>query len=310
MNWLAITTIAYFLLSLEIILDKFLLSSKRVSHPAIYTFYSGTFGLFAFVFFPFGFHMISFGEMLPRFLAGIIFIYGMLALFFAINKSEASRVTPVVGAVVPITLFFLAWFFLQEHLRPREILGLILLIIGGLSISYDFSPERTHKLFRGFYWSILAGVLLALSAVLIKGFYRFDNFYNVFIWTRAGAFLGVLSFFLVPGWRRILFASLKKARKPEKEHKTSGLMFTLAKATGGTGNFLKEKATSLPLASVTIINAMVAMEYVFIFLLGIAFSLWLPNVFEEKKDWKSVVQKLSAIVVITTGIVLVSHMRK
>ena len=90
----------------------------------------------------------------------------------------------------------------------------------------------------------------------------------------------------------------------------SGLMFALTKGTGGTGNFLKEKATSLPLASVTIINAMVATEYVFIFLLGIAFSLWLPNVFEEKKDWKSVVQKLSAIVIITTGIVLVSHVRK
>ena len=310
MSWLAITTIAYFLLSLEIILDKFLLSSKRVSHPVIYTFYSGTFGLFAFAFFPLGFHLIHFAQALPRFLAGMIFIYGMLALFFAINKSEASRVTPVVGAVVPIVLFFLAWAFLKEHLRPRELFGLILLIVGGLSISYDFSPARTHKLFRGFYWSILAGVLLALSAVLIKGFYRFDNFYNVFIWTRAGAFLGVLSFFLMPRWRRILWASLSKFKKPQKEHKASGLMFALTKGTGGTGNFLKEKATSLPLASVTIINAMVATEYVFIFLLGIAFSLWLPNVFEEKKDWKSVVQKLSAIVIITTGIVLVSHVRK
>ena len=310
MSWLVIATIAYFLLSLEIILDKFLLSSKRISHPIVYAFYSGTFGLFAFVFSPFGFHAVDPIEAIVRFIAGIIFIYGMLALFFAINKSEASRVTPVVGAVVPIVLFFLALIFLGERLHTRELIGLILLIVGGLSISYDFSHTRTQKLFKGFYWSILAGVLLALSAVFFKGFYQYDNFYNVFIWTRAGAFLGVLSFFIVPSWRKILLGSLVKFKKPEKEHKTSGFMFTLTKATGGTGSFLKERAVSLPLASVTIVNAMVATEYVFIFLLGIIFSLWMPNVFEEKKDWKSITQKLLAIIIITVGIVLVSRAQK
>lgn len=309
MSWLAIATIAYFLLSLEIILDKFLLSSNRISHPAVYAFYSGTFGLFAFVFSPWGFHSVHFMEIISRFIAGIIFIYGMLALFFAINKSEASRVTPVVGAVVPIVLFFLSLVFLNERLHLREMIGLVFLIIGGISISYDFSHERVQKLFKGFYWSILAGMLLAISAVLIKGFYRHDNFYNVFIWTRAGAFLGVLSFFLVPQWRKKIVLSLLKFKKPQKEHRTSGFMFALTKATGGTGNFLKERATSFPLASVTIINAMVATEYVFIFLLGIVFSLWLPNVFEEKKDWKSVMQKLTAIVLITSGIILVARVK-
>ena len=47
MHWLTITIVAYFLLALEIILDKFLLSSKRVSHPSIYAFYSGALGFFA-----------------------------------------------------------------------------------------------------------------------------------------------------------------------------------------------------------------------------------------------------------------------
>lgn len=310
MNWLAVATIAYFLLSLEIIFDKFLLSSKRVSHPVVYAFYSGTFGLFALVFSPLGFHLVPLGGIFFRFLAGIIFIYGMLALIFAISKSEASRVTPVVGAVIPIVLFFLAFIFLGEHLRFKEVIGLVLLIFGGLFISYDFSDGCEKGLFKGFYWSLLAGALLAISAVFFKGFYRHDNFYNVFIWTRIGAFLGILSFFLVSDWRKILLGSLSKFKKPQKEHKASGIMFTLAKATGGTGSFLKEKAISLPLASVTIVNAMVATEYVFIFLLGIVFSFWFPTVFEEKKDWKSVAQKLGAIIIITTGIVFISHIKK
>jgi hypothetical protein len=75
------------------------------------------------------------------------------------------------------------------------------------------------------------------------------------------------------------------------------------------GSFLKEKATSLAVASVTIVNALVSVEYIFVYILGIAFSLWLPNVFEEKKDWKSTAQKILAILLITTGIILVSKKR-
>lgn len=309
MNWFAITLLAYFLLALEVILDKFLLSSKRVSHPAIYAFYSGTMGLFALVFIPFGFHALGSHEVIYRFIAGFVFIYGMLALFFAINKSEASRVTPVVGAVIPVVIFFLSLLFLGERLGNREIIGLIILVSGGLLISYDFSHDRKQRLFCGFYWSVLAGILLAVSATLFKGFYRHDNFFNVYIWTRAGAFLGVASFFMVPRWRKIIIASLIKFKKPSGQNQTSGLLFILTRTIAGAGSFLKEQATSLAAASVTLVNALVSAEYVFVYILGIVFSLWLPNVFEEKKDWKSTIQKIMAIVVITLGIVLVSKKR-
>jgi uncharacterized membrane protein len=306
MNWFAITIFAYSLLGLEIILDKFLLSSKRVSHPVIYAFYSATLGLFALAFIPFGFHAIKFSDIILRFLAGAIFIYGMFSLFFALNKSEASRVTPVVGAVVPITIFFLSLIFLEERFSGHEILGIIMLIGGGLWISYDFSHDRKQKLFDGFYWSIFAGILLAVSATVFKGFYRHDNFINVYIWTRIGAFCGVLTFFIVPQWRKMIISSLLKFKKPQKEHKTSGLIYILTRVAGGIGSILKEKATSFALASVTIVNAMVAVEYVFIFIIGVIFSFWMPRVFAEKKDWKSVAQKIVAIVIITLGIVLVS----
>ena len=306
MSWLLIATIGYLLIALEIVLDKFLLSSKKVSHPVIYAFYSGTLGLFALIFIPFGFHWIGLMEMFFRFFSGIVFIYGMLALFFAINKSEASRVMPVIGAVIPIVTYFLSWRFLGERLGLYETVGIAALISGGLIVSLDFSKKRKKVLFVGFYWSIAAGILLAISATIFKGFYNHDNFLNVYIWTRAGAFLGILIFFLVPQWRKIILSSLGKFRKPESDNKRSGLMFVLGKATGGTGSILKEKAASFALASVTIVNAMVSLEYVFIFILGLIFSMWLPNLFEEKKDLRTVAQKITAIIIITIGVVMVS----
>jgi uncharacterized membrane protein len=305
MPWLAITFFAYFLLAMEVVLDKFLLSSKRVSHPAIYAFYSGTTGLFALVFIPFGFHAISQADIFFRLGSGIIFIFGMLSLFYALNKSEASRVAPVVGAVVPMTVFFLSLIFLGERFAEKEIIGIFLLIFGGLLISLDFSRERNSRLFDGLKWSVLAGVLLAVSATIFKGFYNRDNFINVYIWTRIGAFLGVLFFFLVPEWRRVVFSSLLKFKKPEKEHKTTGALYIISRAMGGLGSILKEKATSLIAASVTLVNALVSVEYVFVFLMGIGFSIWFPRVFKEKKDLGTAIQKIVSIMIIALGIMLV-----
>jgi drug/metabolite transporter (DMT)-like permease len=312
MNWLLITIVAYLLLALEIVLDKFLLSSKRVSHPSTYAFYSGVLGLFAVIvgiFFG-GFHLISVGKIIFSFIAGIIFIYGMLALFFAVRKGEASRVLPVVGAVIPITTFFLAIFFLEERLGTRGILGIATLIFGGLLISFELDKLEKRIFFKGFRASLWAGFFLAISATMIKALYNEDNFLNVFAWTRAGAFLGTLSFFLIPAWRVALLSSLLKFKKPDKDNQESGLSFVLAKIMGGSGSFLKEFATSLAIASVTIVSALVSVEYVFIFILSILFSAWVPKVMQEKKDLKTILQKISAILIIAVGIILVSHVRK
>lgn len=311
MNWLLITIAAYFLLALEIILDKFLLSSKRVSHPAIYAFYSGTLGLFAVVvglFFG-GTHWLGFSRTLFSFLAGSVFIYGMLALFFAVRKGEASRVLPVVGAVIPIVTLVLSLFFLEERLGARGIVGILVLVLGGLLISFEWGGLGKRIFFHGFRASLLAGFFLAVSAIMIKSLYNEDNFLNVFSWTRVGAFLGTLSFFLIPAWRKVIWASLRKFKKPEKEGKKSGLSFVLAKILGGSGSFLKEFATSLTSASVTVVSALVSVEYVFIFLLSVIFSAWVPEVMQEKRDWKTVLQKGFAIGLIAIGIVLVSQIK-
>ena len=144
---------------------------------------------------------------------------------------------------------------------------------------------------------------------MLKVLYNEDNFLNVFAWTRMGAFFGTLSFFLIPTWRNVILISLRKFKKPEKESKQSGISFILAKIVGGGGSFLKEYATSLITSSVTIVSALVSVEYVFIFILSIIFSSWVPEIMREKKDIKTILQKISAIFVIAIGMMLVSRVR-
>lgn len=303
MNWILLTIGAYFLVALEVILDKFLISSERVSHPAVYAFYSGVLSLFAFVFFPLGFHLISPNDALLSFLAGIIFVYGILSLFFAMKKSEASQVTMVVGAITPIVTFLFSIFFLEEKLSSVQLGGVFILILGGIWISLDLSKNYTRRFFVGFFPSVLAGVLLAISFALFKNFYEKDNFINVYIWTRVGVMLGALSLLINSNWRKIIIRSFGNVKKPNSQNKSSGAIFILNKILGGTGSILKEFATAI--GSVTIVNALISIEYVFVFVLGIIFSVWLPDVFREKMNFENIFQKVTATMIIFFGLLLV-----
>lgn len=305
MNWLVLSTIAYFLIAFVVILDKFLLSSRRISHPAIYTFYSGVLSSFALLLFPFGAHMVSPAFFAGSVFAGIIFVYGILFLFFAIKEGEVSRVTPVVGAIIPIITYLLSVFFLKEVLNSSQMIGVLVLVAGGLLISFELQQHsRKWKFFSGFGFSVLAGVLLAIAFTFFKRFYEQDNFINVFVWTRLGLLAGALSLLSIPSWRKKIFLSIAQFKRPKKENKRSGLLFVFNKILGGTGSIMLNY--SIALGSVTIVNALVSLEYAFVFLLGISFSFWLPEIFQEKKNLRDIIQKIMAIIIIAAGVFLVS----
>lgn len=306
MNWLLIAVSAYFITALAVIIDKFLLSSKRVAHPAEYAFFSGIVSLIALAFAPWGFHWVSFSVAFFSVLAGAVFLYGILALFFAIQKNEASQVMPVVGAATPLVTFALAWLFLGERLSGQEMIGMLLLIAGGLLISFNL-PFRFDRIrfFAGFRFSLLSGFLLAVAFTAFKYLYDRDNLFNVYIWTRFGLALGALSLLGVGAWRNAIRSSFGHVE--EKKTRSTGFLFILNKAIGGVGQILTHKA--IQLGSVAIINALVALEYAFVFLFGLVFSLWFPRIFTEKHRWFHVLQKIASIIIISLGIALVSRFK-
>jgi hypothetical protein len=249
-------------------------------------------------------------QMAHSFISGIIFCYGMLLFFFAIDRSEASRIAPVLDAMITVSTYFISLLALNEKLGSKELLGISLLIIGGFWISYNISKIKKQVLMPGFVFAISAGFLLALSATYFKFLYGIDNFYNVFIWTRVGLILGALSLLFVPFWRKKIIGSLRQFKKPhEKERGKSGFIFVAAKALGGSGSVLKEKAVSVPAASVTIVNALASVEFVFIFAIGVIMSYWVPRIYKERKDFWGVFQKISASIIIAIGIALVAKYR-
>jgi len=311
MNWISVAIISYFLIAIGVIIDKFLLSSKRVSHPAVYAFYSGIMSFFTFlIFLPSGkIHLVSFETALWMFFWGLIFFFGVLLVFFAIKKSEASRVIPVVGAVTPLVAVVIESIFLQKAFSNQELFGIIILIFGGLFISFDLPLELgKKKFFAGFYYSIFAGTFLALGLAGISYFYKFDNFSNVFSWSRMGMVIGAFFLLLIPAWRKIILKSIfgAKNKKERKSNLHTGNLFIFNKILNGAGSALTNYAMALGgTGSVAAVNALVSVEYVFVFILALAFHGIFPYIFSEKIRLSDILQKVMAVFVIGIGIFLV-----
>lgn len=306
MTWIIITIFAYLLGAITVILDKYLLGSERISAPFVYAFYVGILGLGVLIFWPLGLffpafvlHVPSTFQMIISFISGTFFLFAITTLYFAIKKSEASKVTPVTFSIVPIITFFLAYLFSLENFSALKILGVGLLIFGGLFISFDLPLKlNKKKFFAGFYLSILAGILFGISTFTLKIVYEDQNFFNGYTWTRIGAFLGTLLLLVLPKWRKGILHSLKHGKKKEGSLAT-GAIFVSNKVIGGTSTALINIAIGM--GSVTLVSSLISIQYVFVLIIAALLGKRAPHIFEEKLMFWDWAQRISAIFIITLG---------
>ncbi len=308
MVWLAIVIAGYFFGALANIGDKFLLGSKRISSPPVYAFYVGLFGLFAFILAPFGLTIPSSNVLIWCLVSGLIFAFGILLLFFAIEKAEASRVTPVVGAVVPLATFFFSGIAGTETLGWLQSFGIILLVLGGLLISFDLPLKiGKRKFFSGFHFAIGAGFFLAAAYLLFKNISNQESsitwFITWYIWTRMGALAGAGLLLLVPIWRKNIFKSFHSAKKNKKQTISTGAFFLGNKTAGGISTLLFNYAIGI--GSVTLTNALISIQYVFVLVLVSILHRTKAHIFQEKLLFWDWAQKVAAIFIIGVGIFLI-----
>lgn len=306
MSWLFIAITSYFLSSLVIILDKFILSAKKVASPPVYSFYIAILGLGVLILAPFDFSVPPVEKIVASLVSGALFTFGILALYFAIRVGQASRVATFVGAVIPFLTFIISVLFFGEELNWTEIIGALLLVSGGLLVTFDLPLKTNQKKFwEKFKYALLSGLLLAVAYSIFKYVYEGQSFLCGFIWTRFGSALTIASFFFVPSWRRDILESLKGFAKPTHDHYHAGALIILNKIIGGTASILFNYA--LALGSVTIVNALVASQYVFILIFAAIFSLWYPKIFGEKLHFWDWAQKVAAIGLVGGGVYLVAN---
>ncbi len=297
-NWLTLAISGYFLIALVNVLDKYLLHS-RISKPAVYAFYVAMFSLFALFFAPFGFYYPGIYLVLAAFLSGLFFIYGLVAFYSAAQENEISRVAPLVGTVIPLVSIFYASAFSGEKLGAAGVIAIFILVLGCFLISFDL-PIHNLKFFRGFKYSLISGILQAMSLGLLKVVFNETNFINGFVWNRIGFFLAGLSLLLLPQFRLQIIRSFKYSRKNSSKAVSTGSIFTLNKVLAGIGSFLIVLAISG--GSVSAVNAVGSIQFVFVLALVAVLSIRFHDIYKEKMELNDWIQKILAIALIGVGI--------
>ena len=294
MSWFLIALIGYISFAIVFILDKVIVSDK-LGKPIIYTFYSTIYMSAAMLALPFvGAGLFQGIDWLWAVLSGITFGFGLWTLFLALEKDETSHISPFNGAFVTIFVYFFSSFFLGESLTQYSQAGVIILIFAALLLSLQKTKKR-RSFSIGFLWAIVSGLLFAMSHVLAKYLYDFYPFWSTLIWTKAFVGLvGVLTL-LSP----TVYKSFKKSKTKIREKSNTGFLIVIDKVLAIIGVICIQYAIAL--GSVTVVNAMIGVQYVLMFVLILFFTKFAPQKFNEYFTKKELAVEFIAICLVVLG---------
>ncbi|MFA7244637.1 MAG: DMT family transporter [Candidatus Magasanikbacteria bacterium] len=295
MFWFLIALIGYICFAVIFILDKIIVSEK-LSKPVVYTFYSTIFMFAALLAWPFAqFALLSGFDWLWALLSGLSFGFGLWTLFNALKNDETSHISPFNGAFVTIFVYFLSNLFLGENLSQFKQAGVIILVFAALLLS--FQKTKNKKSFSlGFLWAIISGLFFAISHVSAKYLYDIYPFLVALIWSKA--FVGLIG--LVTLFFPSVRQSFKKQENVEKtKNKNAFSLIIFDKLLSIVAVICIQYAISI--GSVTIVNALIGVQYVLMFVFILILSKFAPKLFNEYFTKKELAIQTIAIILVIIG---------
>jgi uncharacterized membrane protein len=338
LTWFFVALAAFFLFSVAVVTDKFMLT-KTPAVPVSFSFYISLMGAAVSallylpvvvaerrLFFPAGF------PLLAVLVTGAAQYFGLLFMFEAVNRGEVSRASPVIVSVQPVFNLFLtlvlpplmALLFHQSHigLRPvktSRLIGVGLVIVGGYLLS-QVGVGRTKLDLKAWLYILLAGGFLSLSNSFAGISYAvFDSAYlpsgataaagdvvflKAFIWSRWGALLAGFLYVVVT---RNFRALLLRDRGPRPEGALPGrwvpIVFLFGQGAGALAVILQQYA--IKVGNVILVSALNGIQFFFVIAITAVLSRFFPKVLYEASSRKEVFQKVGWSAVLLGGIALI-----
>lgn len=315
MNWITLTIISYLLLAVVNLGDKFVIDKLLPSSKA-YSFVVALFSAFVFVLAPWFLKWPGLNLLLINLIAGALFVFAIWSMYEALKRGEASRVVVVVGGIIPMFTMLFSIFIFKEKYSLSQWFGFLCLLIGMFIIAFllgrrkKFSVflKRLASVFSGGYnkkWiflAILSSLLYSLFFIATKYAYEKQDFWSAFIWIRGGGLLVVLFFLIDKSSRTEIFKSFKKKSGSSKK---VGKGFVLINQGLGSLSFILQNY-AIYLGPVAIINALQGIQYAFLLVLGIFFSIFFPKILKEDISRPTLVKKFIAILFIGLGLFFIT----
>jgi len=303
--WIILVIIAQLLNALVVVIDKYIVTTPELPQPPVYAFYVALLSaLTLLVILPLSFTPLSesfggvewpysfeiglriFGHSL---VAGLLYVAGIIMLFNALKRADASDVIPVVGSASAVVSFFMGTFFFNDPLPHNFYFGFIFLVLGTALIShYRFK-------WRGLLLVIGSGAFIGMNTMLVKSVFNLTSFVDGYFWTRLG---NVIAGLLLLLWPPVYYAVTRFEAEPAKK---ASAFIVLSKGISGAAVILILMAISQ--GSLPIINAMQGLQFVFLLVLSLGCTAWMPLCFYDGAGEKRIFQKVVAIGIMFIGFV-------
>lgn len=301
MSWILIAIIAYLFLAIVNILDKFLLDNVLGSSK-VYAFLISAMSALVVVIAPWFLHWPGTFLLLFQLATGFLFPVALWFMFEALKKGDASKVTVLIGGIIPILTIAFSVFFLHENFIVSQRYGLAFLLIGTFAIALIGGGKTARqKLFdrQVIIYSFLAALFYAAFFLGTKYSYDHHDFLSSFIWVRLGGLLAAGLLLVRKKDRQEIFGSFKS--QPEKPRKKRQVFLIFGNQALGSIAFILQ-SYAISFGSVAIVNALQGVQYAFLLAFGWALTIFLPKLFKEDISSRTILEKLLAILLISVGL--------
>jgi uncharacterized membrane protein len=291
-TWLALAIIGQFLYAVSVLIDRHIVvRAQHIGKPLAYTFYVSLMSCFVFVLLPFGLVSWPEPEMLSLSLINAgAFVSAIFFLYSSLRLARASDVSPVVGAVSAITALVFAGLLIPGDVTKSFFLPVLFLAAGTALISH-FHFSR-----RAVVYTLLSGLFFGITAFTFKLVVLESNFIDSFFWTRTMNVAIALAFLIVPSLRATIFRGGKHASHGAK------LLVVGNKIIGGLAAAVT--ALAIALGSVSVVNALAGLQFVFLYFFALLFAERMPLGSGKKTGSHGGWQTGIGIVLIVSGLAL------
>ena len=225
------------------------------------------------------------------FASGVGMAFAYLLFMRSLMLEELSRVS-ILGYIHPIFVVFLALILLDEVLSIENYVGIVLLTISTIAISY----KGNAKISKALIPMLLLNLAIAVESIVAKFILNYTDYWNYIFWFMLGLIIIRISL-LANSSIRIRFKSIRF----DKHLISYGFAISLA--------FLAAKLAfyySLSLYSVSIIVAITATQPMMILALVFIVNRILFNFVEEDLSSQALIAKILAALLVIFGIYLVT----
>jgi uncharacterized membrane protein len=296
MDWLVFALLSPAFWGLSNVFNKFLVAKKFSGYFSIVSYLHFVDLIFACIIYFVAPVSFQFPYVVYAMAVGL---FPLAAFWFytkALRVEEVSRVTPLFQ-FIPILVVFLSAIFLDEILSAQKYLGIALIVVTSLLISYRRS-ESGNSLSSALKLMIPFSVILSIYTILLKYLLSYLGYWSIFFWMILGSFGGVL----------FLLAFSKPRREFAETVPPLGLR-TFLVALVGEGVYVLGTICSLiamSLVYVPLVSALGGLQHFFVFIYMLLLSLFVPTILKEETGRNVVALKISAIALMFVGTWLIT----